>query len=168
VKKPNFDAMMHLLKGTLDALPIDVPAGVAHQLGGHQVVFTIPDFAVVTREKGTAGKGFNLNPPATPPGPPILTVGLAAALLFLSRSGIPGGKKAQARWEECIRESLLLQEVPLPIEAVTALATVQAEQKAPAWTPGEPGKTRTPAKRTGAKEVKIEIQRLPNTALKGS
>lgn len=167
MKKPNFDAMMHLLKGTLDALPIEVPPGVAHQLGGHQVVFTIPDFATVTRAEGTAGKGFNLDPPATAPGPPVLSITLAAALLFLSRCGIPGGKKAQARWEECIRESLVLKDAPLPIEALTALATVQAEQKAPAWEPGEPTKTRTPSKRTGAKEVKIEIQRLPKAALRG-
>lgn len=164
MKRPNESAVLHLLKGTLEALEIDVPPGEPHQLGNLEVTFTTPSFAMVVRELGTAGDGYNKGKQPEAPGVPIVQVTLAAVLLYLSKCEISGGAKARARWEEAIRESLEMTEVPLPIEAAAALKVVQAEQVAPPFAPTEPGKTKTPAKRTGAKEVTFTIKRVKGAA----
>ena len=160
--KINESALFHLLKGKLDSIEINVEPG-AHQVGNLEVTFTTPAFAVVTRGEGTAKEkdGYDVKPAFAPAG---LDISMAAVLLFLERSEIGSGAKIEKRWADCIRDSLKIDSLPFPTLALAALALVQAEQPpAPA---GEPSRTKTQAKRTGAKEVTYTIKRLGKTTVK--
>ena len=146
--------LLHLIKGTLDALPIE-PAPGSRKLANRVVRFTTSDSAAVNRAEGTDKDGFDSEPGSPPAGLEITT---PALLLMLERSGVAGGARAEKLWAECIRDSLKMGEPAFPPAALAALAVVQAEQPAPP--PPERRRSRTPAKRTGAKEVEIEIERV--------
>jgi len=147
MKAINEAAALHFAAGAIKA--DDVPVG-RHDLSRVQVVITFPDGAAIERGAGSEGDGREACAP-----PEVIS--LAAALLFIERSGL-NGPTAYALMRSCIVEASEKDLKPkdvMPAWALGALRDVQADMQ----TDCKPTK-KTPATRVGIAGAEVSIVRL--------
>lgn len=153
---PEQSAMLHLIKGTLEALKVEAPVGHT-KLENRKLTFTTGKDASVTREEGNAGQGFNFDDPKP------LEVSKDALLLYIERMSVYLASTAQKDvvtiqvWQSCIADAERGMKGALPNAAAIALEEYAKTLPIPVEKP----KTRTSGKRAGAKDVEIELKRLP-------
>jgi hypothetical protein len=123
----------------------------SHNLSKKRLILDFPDFAGVSRAAGDNGDG-------TSDGEiPRMEITREMLLLFIDRAGIVCSEEF---WAAVVRESLQGKTAELPRDALTGLATVQAEVDK--ITPVEPKKISTPVQSTGQKEIKAWLVNQPN------
>lgn len=137
-------AALHLAQGAIEAQlkDVEIPPG-HHNVSRFEVTLTFSDLAYVDRAKGTQGDGLDERASAVK-----LTAN--ALLLYLQYCG---HKIDGALIEKCLRDDIKGDKCDPNADVLRAVESVQLEQ--PITT------VRTPAKRTGAKEVSINVKRLP-------
>jgi hypothetical protein len=154
-KKPCEEAALHLLLGVANG---EVPVG-DHDLSNVQLIVTFPPFANVTRAEGDAGEGYDLVPPPSSEWPGLTP---SAVMLFVNALLMTVTIQKSIRvklWADALRDAHKGIEPSPPAEALAELEKFQAAL--PPLPVSEPGKKKTPSKRTGTKEIDIQIRRLP-------
>lgn len=150
-------AALHLAAGALEKREA-VPPG-HHKLDNLQVVLTFPAHASVDRAEGTEGDGFDAG---TVPEPKLSPM---AVQLFL-RGVIELLPKAEARkLAQVATDAIAADERGDTCEPPAVL--VEAMIAAAAAKPPAPAKPKaTPAKRTGAGEIQIDVRRAAAKAVR--
>jgi hypothetical protein len=140
-------AFLHFVQALIEDQ--DVPIGT-YDVSGMKATITAPDGALVVRDEGKDGDGFQEYAMGGK------GVSAAALATFLARcrdaGSVIAGPRAVSVWVESIKESVGADAKELlPPEALEAVELVRAE--------GVMGRRRTPANRVGVDRAKLTITR---------